>query len=112
MKRFHIAIATSHFTASVADYSKRLGAPPCVIQDGRYALWRTELLNFNISCKPGQALETVRHIGFEDDAETGIREECDVNGLIWEYFSQQAQEKEIRDKFPQAVFREPYSSRQ
>lgn len=99
MKRFHISIAVEDFAASVFDYSKRLGAPPCVVKENRYALWRTELLNFSISCKPGQPAGLVRHIGFEDGSETGLREETDVNGIIWEYFTPRAQEQEIKEKF-------------
>jgi hypothetical protein len=105
MKRFHISIAVAEFAASVEEYSRRLSLAPCVVAEGRYALWRTDLLNFSISCKAGQAAGVVRHIGFEDDAEKTFREEKDVNGLTWEYFSRAAQESEIDDKFPQAVKR-------
>src|SRR5690349_6467404 len=103
MKRFHISIAVSDFTASVADYSKRLGSKPCVISEERYALWRTEILNFSISCKAGQVAGKVRHIGFEDPREKIFREEKDVNGVTWEYFSKETQQQEIDEKFPQAV---------
>lgn len=103
MKRFHISIAVADFAASVEDYSKRLGAQPQVVSEGRYALWRTELLNFSISCKSGQQSGLVRHIGFEDSAEKIFREEKDVNGIIWEYFSKETQQQEIDEKFPQAV---------
>lgn len=103
MTRFHISIAVTDFAASVADYSKRLGATPSIVSEGRYALWRTELLNFTISCKPGQAGGVVRHIGFEDEAEKTFREEKDANGITWEYFSKQTQEKEIEEKFSGAI---------
>ena len=102
MQRFHISISVSDFAASVADYSGRLGCSPCVVSDGRYALWKTELLNFTISCKEGQKAGTVRHIGFEDEAEKNFREEKDVNNIIWEYFSPEMQQKEIEEKFPGA----------
>jgi hypothetical protein len=102
MKRFHISIAVDDFAASLADYSQRLNCAPCVVQDGRYALWRNGLLNFSISCKPGQQGGAVRHIGFEDDAEAGFREEKDVNGITWEYFTGEAQQQEIAEKFPAA----------
>ncbi len=102
MKRFHISIAVADFSGSVADYSARLGGKPCVVKEGRYALWRTDLLNFSISCKPEQPVGVVRHIGFEDDSENGFREECDANGITWEYFSKDAQQKEIEEKFPDA----------
>lgn len=99
MKRFHISIAVDDFAASVADYSKRLGADPCVVAEDRYALWRTDILNFSISKKPGQQAGIVRHIGFEDNAAKEFSESTDVNGITWEYFSKEAQEKEIREKF-------------
>lgn len=106
MKRFHISIAVSNFEASLGDYSQRLGVQPCVVSEGRYALWRTELLNFSISCKPGETAGIVRHIGFEDDDATGFSETRDINGIAWEHFSQAAQLEEIRDKFPEAVIKE------
>lgn len=102
MKRFHISIAVSDFAASIADYSQRLGCNPSVVKDGRYALWRTELLNFTISCKPGQVAGVVRHIGFEDENEPTFREEHDANGIMWEYFSKEGQAREINEKFPDA----------
>ena len=56
-----------------------------------------------VVCKPGQKAGMVRHIGFEDDAEKKFREEKDANGITWEYFSKEAQRKEIEEKFPNAV---------
>ncbi len=106
MKRFHISISTDNFAASLADYSRRLGCQPCVVAEGRYALWRTELLNFTISCKAGQLPGVVRHIGFEDEAEKGFREERDANGITWEYFSKEAQDEETKVKFPDVVYEE------
>jgi catechol 2,3-dioxygenase-like lactoylglutathione lyase family enzyme len=103
LKRLHISISTHDYAASVADYSRRLGINPCVEKEGRYALWRSDILNFSISCKEGQPAGMVRHIGFEDDAEQSFREELDLNGITWEYFSKEAQEEEIKDKFPGAI---------
>ena len=102
MKRFHISISVIDFAAAIADYSARLGSTPCVVADNRYALWRTELLNFSNSCKEGQPAGMVRHIGFEDDAEKNFREEKDTVGIIWEYFSTEAQQREIDEKIPGA----------
>ena len=99
VKRFHISIAVTDYAAAVADYSKRLGEAPIIAKEGRYALWRTDILNFTISCKPGQEAGRVRHIGFEDNDEEGFREETDSAGLVWEYFSLEAQENEIEEKF-------------
>jgi catechol 2,3-dioxygenase-like lactoylglutathione lyase family enzyme len=94
-KRFHISISTADFEASVRDYTARLGAKPDVTVQGRYARWRTDLLNFSISCKPDQKGGLVRHIGFEDADEAVFREERDANGITWEYFSEPAQQEEI-----------------
>ena len=105
MKRFHISIAVSDFAAALADYSQRLGAEPCAVAANRYALWHTDLLNFSISCKPDQTAGVVRHIGFEDDALSGFSEEKDSAGIIWEYFSKEAQLAEIREKIPEAIIK-------
>lgn len=95
-KRFHISVSTTDFGGSVADYTARLEAKPDVVIPGRYARWRTDLLNFSISCKPDQPGGLIRHIGFEDANEATFREEHDVNGITWEYFSEPAQQEEIR----------------
>ena len=95
-KRFHISVSTTNFDASVRDYTARLDAKPDVVVEGRYARWRTDLLNFSISCKPGQKGGIVRHIGFEDADEANFREEQDANGITWEYFTESAQQAEIK----------------
>jgi hypothetical protein len=94
-KRFHISVSTTDYDASVADYSARLGTKPDAVIPGRYARWRTDLLNFSISCKPDQPGGIIRHIGFEDEAELVFREEQDRNGITWEYFTESAQTEEI-----------------
>lgn len=48
MKKFHLAILTDDIAATVQDYSHRLSAQPCVVVDGEYALWRTEMLNISV----------------------------------------------------------------
>ena len=101
MKRFHISISVRNFDEAIADYTHRLAEDPCVVKAGRYALWRTDTLNFSISCKPEQPAGLVRHIGFEDDAEKTFREEVDTAGITWEYFSKEAQQKEIDEKILQ-----------
>ena len=98
MKRFHISISVQDFAAAIADYTARLGTTACVVKEGRYALWRTDILNLSISCKPYQPAGIIRHIGFEDDAEATFREETDCVGIVWEYFSKEAQQKEIDEK--------------
>lgn len=97
-KRFHISISTQDYAASVADYSARLGKQPDTAVDGRLAIWRTEELNFSISCKPGQKGGMVRHIGFEEDGVAVMREETDCNGLVWEYFTAAQQQDEVKTR--------------
>lgn len=104
MKRFHISISVENYHEAVADYSQRLCMAPCVTNEGRYALWRTGILNMSISCKPGQPAGIVRHIGFEDSDEPGFREERDCVGIVWEYFSAATQRQEIEEKIPDSVF--------
>jgi hypothetical protein len=94
MKRFHIALAVRELSASIADYSTRLGQPPNAVVEGKYAMWRTELLNFSINQNPERAGQ-LRHIGFEDDAAEAFTSTSDVNGIEWEHFSAQAQDERI-----------------
>lgn len=94
MKRFHIAIAVKDLQESIEDYSKRLGKSPNAVVLGKYAMWRTELLNFSINEMPNRAGE-LRHIGFEDDEAQGFFSTSDVNGIEWEFFSQKAQDERI-----------------
>lgn len=94
MKRFHIALAVQDLEESIADYSERLGQPPNAVVSGKYAMWRTELLNFSINEMPNRAGE-LRHIGFEDDEAQGFFCTSDVNGIEWEFFSQKDQDEKI-----------------
>lgn len=97
-KKFHISISTEDYDASVKEYSQRLGCTPNKEVKGRYARWRTALLNFTISCKPGQKGGIVRHIGFEDDAAEVFSENMDANGITWERFSLKQQDDEIEER--------------
>jgi len=99
MKRFHISISVDDLEASIADYSARLGCAPGVVVAGRYARFRTETLNFTLSCKPGQPGGIIRHLGFEDPSVSGFSEETDRNGIVWESFSLHTQNDEIETKF-------------
>ena len=99
-KRFHISVSTTDFNASLEDYTNRLGAKPDRVLPGRYARWRTELLNFTVSCKPDQPGGIIRHIGFEDDTASGFHEERDTNGIQWEVFTRDAQDDEIGKLVP------------
>lgn len=94
MKRFHIALAVRDLVESIADYSVRLGQAPSAVVVGKYAMWRTDLLNFSINQLPERAGQ-LRHIGFEDDDVTGFGSTSDVNGIEWELFSAREQDERI-----------------
>lgn len=94
MKRFHIAIAVKDIKESIVDYSERLNLSPTTIVEGKYAMWRTDSLNFSINQIPERAGQ-LRHLGFEDDATQGFKSVHDVNGIEWEYFSQKDQDERI-----------------
>lgn len=94
MRRFHIALAVMELDASIEDYSRRLGKPATVVVHGKYAMWRTDTLNFSINQLPERAGQ-LRHLGFEDDSATGFSSSEDVNGIEWEMFSPDAQDEKI-----------------
>ena len=98
MKRFHIALAVRDLAESIADYSARFNQPPAAVVPGKYAMWRTELLNFSINQMPADTQISaghLRHLGFEDDAVEGYSSSIDVNGIEWESFSQKEQDERI-----------------
>ena len=94
MKRFHIALAVENLDSSIADYSLRLGQNPTVVVSDKYAMWRTDTLNFSINQIPDRAGQ-LRHVGFEDESVQGFSSDYDTNGLEWELFSPQAQDQKI-----------------
>ncbi|WP_020166585.1 MULTISPECIES: hypothetical protein [Methylotenera] len=98
MKRFHIAIAVQDLKESIADYTERLNQTPIAIVEGKYAMWRTDLLNFSINQIPERAGQ-LRHLGFEDDATQGFTSVTDVNGIEWESFSQKEQDERIVEMY-------------
>jgi catechol 2,3-dioxygenase-like lactoylglutathione lyase family enzyme len=98
MKRFHIALAVANLDASITDYTLRLGQAPTAVVPGRYAMWRTDLLNFSINQQPSHAGQ-LRHIGFEDDAAEGFTRTVDANGIEWERFSAQEQDRRIVETY-------------
>lgn len=102
MKRFHIALAVASLDTSIDDYTRRLGQPPTAVVPGRYAMWRTDLLNFSINEMPDKAGQ-LRHVGFEDDAVDGYSSSKDVNGLEWELFSASEQDRRIVETYGEAV---------
>ena len=94
MKRFHIALAVENLDSSIADYSLRLGQNPTVVVSDKYAMWRTDSLNFSINQIPDRAGQ-LRHVGFEDESVQGFSSNYDTNGLEWELFSPEAQDQKI-----------------
>lgn len=99
MRRFHISLAVKDLATSIRDYSQRLGAQPTVVVPGKYAMWRTNLLNFSINQQPQRAGQ-LRHLGFEDDAAPeGFQVERDVNGIDWEFFSAATQDAKIPEVY-------------
>ena len=94
MRRFHIALAVADLSASIRDYSARLGVEPTAVVTGKYAMWRTDQLNFSINQIPERAGQ-LRHLGFEDTAARGFSSDHDVNGIEWELFSPKAQDEKI-----------------
>lgn len=94
MKRFHIALAVKNIKESIVDYTERLNQPPTAVVEGKYAMWRTDLLNFSINLIPERAGQ-LRHLGFEDDSTQGFTSTYDVNGIEWESFSQKDQDERI-----------------
>jgi len=104
MKRFHIALAVASLEASIDDYSARLGQPPTAVVPGRYAMWRTDLLNFSINEMPHKSGQ-LRHVGFEDDSVEGYSSSKDVNGIEWELFSPADQDAKIPEVYGNEVIR-------
>ena len=98
MKRFHIALAVSDLEVSIKDYSQRLAQAPTVIVPEKYAMWRTDTLNFSINQIPERAGQ-LRHVGFEDEAKNGFSSDFDTNGLEWEHFSPNAQDQKIVEMY-------------
>jgi len=104
MRRFHIALAVADLAASIEDYRHRLGVAPTAVVPGKYALFRTEQLNFSINEMPARAGQ-LRHLGFEDDAARGFSSDHDVNGIEWELFSPADQDAKIPEVYGTNVVR-------
>ena len=98
-KRFHIALVTHDLSATIADYSHRLGATPEIVVDGHYALWRTESLNVSVRVSKEEARGALRHLGWEVHTAEEFTQERDVNGIVWECFTASQQREEIKDTF-------------
>lgn len=103
MKTIHIALSVSDIAASVADYSARLGHDPEVVVPDQYALWRTPHVNLSIRKVPAGS-GALRHLGWEDDASAAFTSDTDINGIVWERFSAEAQAKEIHETWPEVEY--------
>ena len=98
MKRFHFALNVKNLNSSIRDYSRRLGCKPSVVVPGKYALWRTRVLNFSI--RVASPAGKLRHVGWEDSSARRFSKDKDVNGVVWEHFSAAQQKAEIRALWP------------
>jgi hypothetical protein len=104
MKKFHIAISTNQIEATIKEYSERLGAAPCSVIEGEYALWRTETLNVSIRQDASCTVGSLRHLGWEDNSVSEFSQATDINGIIWESFNAQNQADEINEIWPSANY--------
>ena len=102
MKRFHIALAVANLGNSIKDYSQRLAQAPTVVVAEKYAMWRTDTLNFSINQIPERAGQ-LRHVGFEDEGKEGVSSDFDANGLEWEHFSPEAQDQKISEMYGESI---------
>ncbi len=99
VKRIHLAFGVKDIEESVFEYNVKLGEKPKVYVKSEYALWKTEILNLSIrKCNE----VGFRHTGFEKVNYSGFSEAKDLNGIIWEEFSEQAQLEEILEIWPDA----------
>ena len=102
MKRFHIALAVANLENSIKDYSQRLAQQPTVVVAEKYAMWRTDTLNFSINQIPERAGQ-LRHVGFEDEGKEGFSSDFDANGLEWEHFSPDAHDQKIVEMYGEPI---------
>lgn len=104
MRKLHLAIATDDIKATVADYTARLGEPPCLVIANAYALWRTASLNLSIRHDPASQPGTLRHMGWEDSEASEFSQAVDVNGIVWEHFAAHHQAEEIKALWPEVEY--------
>lgn len=105
MNKLHIALSTQDVENTVTDYTNRLGAPPCLVIPGQYALWRTNSLNVSVRYDNANPSGSLRHLGWEDPEAKVLSQETDVNGLVWERFSAAVQAQEIAAIWPEVSYR-------
>ena len=107
MKRLHVALGVVDIHASILEYTNRLGQKPVVTIKHTYALFRTDILNISIRQVATSEIG-LRHLGWESTDYQEFKEETDCNGFVWEYFSKEAQIKEILDSWPDSKKRNAY----
>lgn len=89
---------------TVNDYTRRLGAPPCLVIAGQYALWRTDVLNISVRYNSATPPGSLRHLGWEDSTAENFSQETDVNGVVWERFNAMIQAEEIAAIWPEVAY--------
>lgn len=99
MHKLHLALSVRNLEKSIIEYNQRLGCRPIALKKGRYALWRTDILNLSITQSFDDA-GNLRHLGFEDPDVLKIFSEKDIDGFEWEYFSAEQQRQEILKYYP------------
>ena len=108
MRKLHIALGVSSLSDSIADYTQRLSAQPCVTVPDNYALWRTDAVNFSIRQITSGEVPGLRHLGWEgmgEGAPASFSETRDCNGIVWEEFNAEQQLQEILAHWPHAEVR-------
>ena len=100
MKKLHLAISSANIEKTVADYTIRLQAKPCLVIPGEYVLWRTASLNLSVRRDADSKSGELRHLGWEDPSATAFDQDVDVNGIIWERFTARQQADEINALWP------------
>ncbi|MBL4713954.1 MAG: hypothetical protein JKY64_05470 [Alcanivorax sp.] len=103
MQKLHLALGVADITATVADYTKRLGQEPDLVISGTYALWRTSQLNVSVRKTESEAGK-LRHLGWETDDAESFTSEIDCNGILWERFSARHQAQEIHEAWPDVLY--------
>ncbi|MGB3138310.1 MAG: hypothetical protein WBG38_00830 [Nodosilinea sp.] len=104
MQKLHVALSVDDISASVSDYSVRLGCEPVLVIDKAYALWRTETVNLSIRQVGDGTSGSLRHLGWEDDQAETSTAEVDVNGIVWERFAAHHQADEISEIWPETDY--------
>ena len=105
MDKIHIALAVKDLEKSISEYKQRLGCKPVAIAKGRYALWRTDILNLSIT-QDAENAGMLRHLGFESSEAARMVSDYDTDGFKWEYFTAEQQRLEIIKHYPDGVYKD------